>query len=124
MAGAAPSTAPAQVRLSISEAAQRLESVTGTPRSAALFEHGTLLIKMFGPRGSDTQGPHSRDEIYVIAQGSGTFVNGEVRHEFAPGDVLFVPAGAMHRFEQFSPDFLTWVFFYGPEGGETQPATG
>ena len=27
-------------------------------------------------------------------------------------------AGVVHRFEGFSEDFLVWVFFYGPEGGE------
>ena len=27
-------------------------------------------------------------------------------------------AGEVHRFERFSDDFATWVFFYGPEGGE------
>jgi len=37
---------------------------------------------------------------------------------FGPGDALFVPAHTSHRFEDFSPDFATWVVFYGPDGGE------
>jgi mannose-6-phosphate isomerase-like protein (cupin superfamily) len=64
------------------------------------------------------QEPHSRDEIYVIASGSGTFQCGDARSPFKAGDVLFVPAGIEHRFLEFSGDFGTWVFFYGPEGGE------
>jgi hypothetical protein len=28
------------------------------------------------------------------------------------------PLGAKHRFENFSHDFVTWVVFYGPQGGE------
>jgi quercetin dioxygenase-like cupin family protein len=48
----------------------------------------------------------------------GWFVNGGVRHRFAPGDFLFVPAGVEHRFEEFSDDLAVWVLFYGPEGGE------
>jgi hypothetical protein len=32
--------------------------------------------------------------------------------------VLFAPAGVVHRFEDFSDDFLVRIFFYGPEGGE------
>lgn len=36
----------------------------------------------------------------------------------AAGDTLFVAAGVTHRFEQFSDDFVTWVVFYGPQGGE------
>lgn len=35
-----------------------------------------------------------------------------------PHDVRFVPAGVVHRFEEFTDDFAVWVVFYGPEGGE------
>ena len=51
-------------------------------------------------------------------RGSGQFRNGGGRHPFGPGDLLFVPAGVVHRFEDFSDDLAVWVFFYGPEGGE------
>jgi mannose-6-phosphate isomerase-like protein (cupin superfamily) len=54
----------------------------------------------------------------VVAQGNGTFVNGDDQHPFSAGDVLFVRAGVPHRFENFTDDFGTWVIFYGPEGGE------
>ena len=37
---------------------------------------------------------------------------------FGPGDLLFVPAGVVHRFEEFTDDLAVWVVFYGPEGGE------
>ena len=37
-------------------------------------------------------------------------------------DVLFVEAGQPHRFENMSPDFSTWVIFWGPEGGEAAQA--
>ena len=87
-------------------------------RSIALFEHGSLVVKLYAPRGSDPQTLHSRDEIYVVAQGSGEFVCGETRQTFAINDVLFAAAGVLHRFENFSEDFAVWVFFYGPEGGE------
>jgi len=87
-------------------------------RSVLLFEHGSLQIKIYAPRGVDPQSPHELDEIYVVAAGSGTFVHGEQRHACAAGDVLFAAAGEVHRFETMSPDFATWVFFYGPLGGE------
>ena len=54
----------------------------------------------------------------MVVRGEGYFVNGTDRHRFRPGDLLFVPAGVEHRFEDFSADFATWVFFYGPPGGE------
>lgn len=87
-------------------------------RSVAVLEHGTMLAKLYAPRGSDPQTPHTRDEIYVVASGRGTFVHGGQRTEFGPGDLLFVPAGVVHRFEDFSDDLALWVVFYGPEGGE------
>ena len=85
---------------------------------AELFRHGSLSLEIYKPSGEDAQQPHSRDEVYVIISGHGTFNNGGARHPFAAGDFIFVPAGVEHRFETFSDDFLTWVIFYDPEGGE------
>jgi mannose-6-phosphate isomerase-like protein (cupin superfamily) len=104
-------------RITLEEAAALLPTPDGK-RSVAVFEHGTLQVKLYAPRGSDPQQPHTRDELYVVARGEGWFVNGERRHRFAPHDVLFAKAGVAHRFEQFADDLLVWVFFYGPEGGE------
>ena len=83
-----------------------------------LFEHGSLIAKLYAPRGTDTQTPHSKDEVYVVAKGSGEFVCDGARQSFEPNDVLFVAAGLQHRFENFTDDFAAWVMFYGPEGGE------
>lgn len=55
-----------------------------------------------------------------MARGSGWFVNGPERERFGPGDLLFVPAGVAHRFEDFTDDLVVWVMFYGPEGGEAK----
>jgi mannose-6-phosphate isomerase-like protein (cupin superfamily) len=83
-----------------------------------LFQHGSLSIEIYKPEGVDDQRPHDLDEVYVIASGSGFFVNGNSREPFEQGEVLFVPAGVVHRFEEFTEDFSTWVIFYGPLGGE------
>lgn len=83
-----------------------------------LFNHGTLSVEVYKPKKVDLQQPHTRDEVYIIISGNGEFLNDGVRTTFAVGDFLFVPAGAEHRFENFSDDFSTWVLFYGPEGGE------
>ena len=84
-----------------------------------LFSHGSLEIEVYQPAGRDLQTPHARDEVYVVIAGHGDFVCADTREAFAPGDLLFVPAGVEHRFEHFSEDFSTWVVFYGPRGGET-----
>ena len=83
-----------------------------------VFNHGSLEVEMYAPDGIDPQQPHDKDEVYVIAAGSGWFVNGDSRHRFESGQVLFVPAGVVHRFEDFTDDFATWVIFYGPLDGE------
>jgi len=103
--------------LSSGPALEKLDAMTDT-RSVPLFQHGTLLVKFYAPRGRDLQTPHTRDELYVVAQGSGSFYNGTTRRSFTPGDLIFVEAGTPHRFEDFTPDFAVWVFFYGPSGGE------
>jgi mannose-6-phosphate isomerase-like protein (cupin superfamily) len=87
-------------------------------RFVELFKHGTLAVELYAPRGHDPQTPHTRDEIYVVARGQGTFFDGSSRVSFQPGDLLFVAAGVPHRFEHFSDDLAVWVMFYGPEGGE------
>ena len=92
-------------------------------RSVAVLQHGTLLLKLYAPDGVDRQTPHLRDELYIVASGSGVFLNGDTRHAFGPGDALFVPAGVVHRFESFTADFQVWVMFYGPDGGEAGAAS-
>jgi mannose-6-phosphate isomerase-like protein (cupin superfamily) len=87
-------------------------------RFITAFEHGTLLVEVYAPRGVDPQKPHTRDEAYFVAQGSGTFVHGDQRERFETGDFLFAAAGVVHRFEEFTDDLVVWVIFYGPEGGE------
>lgn len=87
-------------------------------RFAPVFRHGSLAVEIYAPRGVDPQSPHDRDEVYFVVAGCGTFVNGAERVPCGPGDLLFAAAGEAHRFENCSDDFVTWVLFYGPEGGE------
>jgi mannose-6-phosphate isomerase-like protein (cupin superfamily) len=99
-------------------AAMELLPGPGGERFAWVFGHGSMEVEIYAPRSTDPQTPHTRDELYVVVDGSGTFVNGTERHPFGPGEVLFVPAGVEHRFEDFTDDLAVWVVFYGPEGGE------
>ncbi|NNF58952.1 MAG: cupin domain-containing protein [Rhodothermaceae bacterium] len=108
-------------RLTSADGLAKLPTSDGQ-RFVTLFEHGTLQVELYAPRGTDPQQPHTRDEVYVVAQGTGTFFCDGERTPFAPGDFLFVPAGVEHRFEAFTDDFAVWVLFYGPEGGEVSSA--
>jgi mannose-6-phosphate isomerase-like protein (cupin superfamily) len=84
----------------------------------AVFEHGTLLVELYKPHLIDTQNPHDRDEVYLIASGTGKFILENETTDIKAGDFLFVPSGATHKFIEFTEDFSTWVMFYGPKGGE------
>lgn len=86
--------------------------------AVSVFAHGSLAVELYAPEDIDGQKPHSRDEVYIVAQGSGIFFDGENRAPVSQGSFVFVPAGQEHRFENFSRDFTVWVMFYGPEGGE------
>ena len=87
-------------------------------RFLEMMRHGSMSVEWYAPEGVDTQQPHEQDELYVVVSGSGLFLNGAETYPFGPGDVLFVPAGVVHRFFDFTVDFGTWVIFYGPVGGE------
>jgi mannose-6-phosphate isomerase-like protein (cupin superfamily) len=104
-------------KISLKEATEKLAAETELPFTV-LMKHGTMSVEYFAPKGIDTQQPHSQDEIYVIASGNSSFKCGVESFNCEKGDVLFVPAGMEHRFENFSDDFATWVIFYGADGGE------
>jgi mannose-6-phosphate isomerase-like protein (cupin superfamily) len=106
-----------EFHLTIPQAIESLDKQKDT-RFVELMKHGSMSIEYYAPVGHDPQTPHSQDELYVIASGKGIFNRDGEKISFNKGDVLFVPAGMEHRFEEFSGDFGTWVIFYGVPVGE------
>lgn len=95
-------------------ATRALEELDGSGRPfLSLLRYGDIEVEIYRPIEIDMQEPHDRDEIYVVISGSGIFLLGDTREPFEAGEVLFVPAGTVHRFEDFSEDFATWVIFLG-----------
>lgn len=90
-------------------------------RYCEALRHGSMRLGLYAPHGQDMQTAHSQDEIYVVVCGHGRFTKDGDTRPFRAQDVLFVEAGADHRFVEFSEDFAAWVIFWGPKGGETQP---
>ncbi len=140
-----PPILPALGRLLVTPDDGRRTPIQVGHLSAKLLAHGSLELRWYAPQrvspeATDPQVPHDRDELYVVAIGTAMFVRaeegvpftdegsipvrGEERVAVQPGDVLFVPAGTEHRFEAVSPDFGTWMIFWGPEGGEAARDTG
>ena len=71
--------------------------------------------------GTDPQGPHTEDEIYVVTHGRARLQTPELTVDVAQGSVLFVPAGEEHRFVDVTED-LTVLVVFGP--AEYTRATG
>jgi mannose-6-phosphate isomerase-like protein (cupin superfamily) len=105
---------PTTFHVSLADALTKGPPPTGN-LAVPIFARGTLEAELYTPSGRDPQKPHTRDEVYVVARGTGTFFDGAARHPIEAGAFLFVAAGQPHRFEDFSADFAVWVFFYGPE---------
>ena len=80
-----------------------------------IFRRDTLSVEIYKPDRVDLQNPHDQDELYIIIAGSGDFLYEEEVIPFKAGDFLFVPAGVVHRFQNFTNDFSTWVIFFGPK---------
>ncbi len=101
------------------------ETIEQLPDAADVFRfhyglrHGSMKVGLYAPRRNDTQLPHQQDELYIVVSGRGQFVREGERRAFTTQDVIFVAAGMEHRFEDFSDDFMAWVIFWGPAGGES-----
>jgi len=100
------------------------ESLSALTKSGSLFSElfndENITIEIYRPEQEDLQAPHNRDELYMIISGSGDFRMNDETDQFKAGDLLLVPKGAAHRFENFTQDFATWVIFYGPPQIETE----
>ena len=84
-------------------------------RFVRAFQGEGATVFLYAPKGTDDQKPDTRDEIYIVASGEGTFFDGHKTFSFTTGDILFVPAQVDHRFVTFSNNFSAWVVFYGAE---------
>ena len=98
----------------LSAAAARALKLPEGRLSAEILRDGDLEIRFYAPPNPDPQTPHDRDELYIIATGTGSFRVEERVTRVAPGDLLYTAAHERHRFEDFSDDFAVWVVFYGP----------
>ena len=68
----------------------------------------------------DRQSPHLEDEVYFAVRGRATLSVGATHHPVREGSVLFVPAGADHRFHDITEELVLLVFWAPPEGTESK----
>jgi len=113
----------AEWQFGLKDVEARLPDDPAKLRVAVALRHGSMRCLLYAPRGADAQGVHTQDEVYIVVSGRGSFFkSGEVK-PFREHDLIFVEAGAEHRFVDFSDDFAAWVVFWGPEGGEAERVT-
>ncbi|MGZ3586877.1 MAG: cupin domain-containing protein [Candidatus Limnocylindrales bacterium] len=65
--------------------------------------------------GTDPQGPHREDELYLVVAGHARLQVGDDARAVGPGSVVFVDAGVPHRFLDISEDLDVYVVFAPPE---------
>ena len=98
----------------LSAAAARSLKLPQGRLSAEIFRDGDLEIRFYAPPNPDPQTPHDRDELYIVATGTGYFRVEDQVTQVGPGDLLYTAAHEVHCFENLSSDFSVWVVFYGP----------
>jgi len=65
--------------------------------------------------GSDTQLPHTEDEVYVVTAGRARIVADSGSAEVGAGSVIYVPARERHQFVDITEDLAVLVVFAPPE---------
>jgi mannose-6-phosphate isomerase-like protein (cupin superfamily) len=61
--------------------------------------------------GTDTQQPHTEDEIYYVSHGRATIRVGAEDQAIEPGSVVYVAANVEHRFHSITEELTVLVFF-------------
>ena len=75
------------------------------------------------PQGAaDQQGPHTEDEVYFVLSGSAQFRAGDQERAVQTGSVLYVEAGAEHRFHSIEKALHVLVFFAPAERSSEKDA--
>lgn len=82
-------------------------------RYLEFLNSGALSMGLYVlPAGStDTQQPHTEDEVYYVTEGRGRFVQSGEDSPVGPGDIIYVPANVDHRFHSIIEDLKVLVFF-------------
>lgn len=75
---------------------------------------GSILVEQTFPKGGTTNlHIHDQgDELFYVVSGRGTAALGETSEAIGPGDVIFVPQGAVHGISNLANDEPLMVVFF------------
>jgi mannose-6-phosphate isomerase-like protein (cupin superfamily) len=60
---------------------------------------------------TDSQKPHTEDELYFVVKGKARIQVGSADQEIAEGSIVFVGANVEHRFHDIAEELTALVFF-------------
>lgn len=86
-------------------------------RKVNLFETGNFFCDLYGLEPGQEQKVHSHenaDKVYLVLEGSGTFVIGERTLTLGPNEIVCAPAGAPHGVVNSSDRRLSVLVFMTP----------
>jgi mannose-6-phosphate isomerase-like protein (cupin superfamily) len=66
---------------------------------------------------TDSQQPHTEDELYYVVAGRGVITVGAETRPVVPGSVIFVAAAVRHRFHDIA-ERLELLVMFGPAEGD------
>ena len=110
---AAPAAAPEGFVLKAGGGEPLLNGIV-VKASPATGTTGSILVEQTFPKGGTTNlHLHDQgDELFYVVSGRGTAALGDASETIGPGDVIFVPRGAVHGISNLTNDEpLTVVFF-------------
>ncbi len=77
------------LKIGLQDATERLKTIP--EKFIVLFQRGDFSAELYIPGEVDLQQPHQQDEVYIVAEGSGTFLRGEERVLFTRGRLPLRP---------------------------------
>lgn len=82
---------------------------------------GSLSVGLYvlAAGAEDGQRPHREDEVYYVVSGRARLRVEDEERAVEPGAIVFVGAGAEHRFLAIAED-LTLLVFFAPEHGAAE----
>jgi len=84
----------------------------GSPWRQFLAEPSMRVgLYVLEPDQTDRQQPHEQDEVYHVVEGRGVLTVGDDEIPVEPGSVVFVEAGADHRFSRIDETLNVLVVF-------------
>jgi len=95
------------------EIGQLQEQAKGNGPYFEFLRHPSLSVGVYTltAGATDPQEPHAEDEVYYVLAGQATLtVEGQEQPVHA-GSLVYVPAGAVHRFHTIEKDLTVLVFF-------------